>query len=74
MNDTAFASGSTVVLDAFKLAAARLRAAEHQPFLAVALYALVPIARPELGTFAIDERWRLYVDPDVLASWSVEEV
>lgn len=60
--------------DEHRLAAARLVAAERQPFLAVALYALSAVPAPQLGTFAVDERWRLYVDPAVLHEWSIEEV
>lgn len=53
--------------------AGRLRAADAQPFLAVALFALTPIAAPGTGTCSVDERWRLYVDPEVLEAWTVEE-
>ncbi|HEX6454089.1 MAG TPA: VWA-like domain-containing protein [Trebonia sp.] len=61
-------------LDHTRLAAARLRAAEAQPFLAVALYALTALADDSRPTFAVDERWRLYVNPQALAEWSVAEV
>lgn len=61
-------------LDHRKLAAARLAATERQPFLAAALHALSPVAAPGLGTFGVDTRWRLSIDPDVLAAWSVTEV
>jgi predicted metal-dependent peptidase len=60
--------------DATKLAAARLKAAQLQPFLGVALFALSPCSAPGLDTFAVDERWRLFVDPAALDRWSVEEV
>jgi len=60
--------------DRTRLAAARLRAADAQPFLALALYALIPITDPNRGTFAVDEAWRMYVDPACLAEWSVAEV
>src|SRR6266542_2183268 len=56
-----------------RLAAARLRAADAQPFLALALYALTPVADPGRGTFAVDEEWRIRVDPAALANWSVDE-
>jgi predicted metal-dependent peptidase len=60
--------------DETRLAAARLRAAEMQPFLAIALYALTPIGDATRPTFSVDERWRLYVNPDRLTEWSVPEV
>jgi predicted metal-dependent peptidase len=58
-------------LDHTRLAAARLRAAEAQPFLAMALYTLTPVADPSQPTFAVDERWRLYVNPQRLREWPV---
>ena len=56
------------------LQAARVLATRGQPYLAVALHSLVLRAAPGLGTFAVDPRWRLYVDPAVLTVWSVEQV
>jgi predicted metal-dependent peptidase len=61
-------------LDYTRLAAARLRAAELQPFLAVAMYALTPIADDSQPTFSVDDRWRLYVNPTKLKTWTVLEV
>jgi predicted metal-dependent peptidase len=61
-------------LDETRLAAARLCAAQAQPFLALALYALTPIADATRPTFSVDERWRLYVNPERLTEWSVPEV
>ena len=61
-------------LDIERLAAARLLASDSHPFLAEALYALIPVAKPGLGTFAVDEHWRLFVDPRRLAKWAVPEV
>ena len=60
-------------LDQTRLAAARLLAAEAQPFLAVALYALTPLADDSTPTFAVDESWRLYVNPRRLAEWPVTQ-
>lgn len=60
--------------DETKLAAARLRAIELYPFLGVALYALSPVNDPGRGTFAVDARWRLYIDPVALDEWPVEAV
>lgn len=61
------------MIEGTRLAAARLLAGDAHPFLAVALWALTPVAQPGLGTMAVDERWRLYLDPEVLERWSVRE-
>jgi hypothetical protein len=63
-----------VALDRAKLDAARLVAVDKQPFLAAALYSLRPYSAPGLGTIGVDEKWRLYVDPDILRKWSVNQV
>ncbi len=54
------------------LAAARLVACRWQPYLSSALFALQPVPRPGMGTFAVDARWRLYVDMDQAQEWGVE--
>ena len=51
------------------LAAARLLACRWQPYLSSALFSLHPLARPGMGTFAVDHNWRLYVDMDQARSW-----
>jgi predicted metal-dependent peptidase len=61
-------------LDLVKLSAARLWAADRYPYFATGLFALVPVATPGLGTFAVDTRWRLYVDPDVVTRWKVPQL
>ena len=63
-----------VRLDRRKLVAARLAAAELQPFLAEALYAMSPVETPGTGTFGVDQSWRLFVDPAAVERWSVTEV
>jgi predicted metal-dependent peptidase len=63
-----------VRLDLTRLAAARLLAAESHPFLAIALYALTPVADSSRPTFAVDENWRLFINPQQLIDWSVQEV
>lgn len=68
------AADSHLGLDHTRLAAARLLAAESHPFLAVALYALTPIADASTPTFAVDEHWRLFINPQRLIDWSVQEV
>lgn len=53
-------------------AAARLRAARMQPYLASAVFSLVPVPTPGYGTFAVDRWWRVYVDMDQARAWGVE--
>ncbi|MCW2606898.1 MAG: hypothetical protein JWO60_1591, partial [Frankiales bacterium] len=67
-------SGSLTGRDLEVLQAARVLATRHQPYLAIALHSAQLRAAPGLGTFAVDRAWRLYVDPAVLAVWSVEQV
>jgi predicted metal-dependent peptidase len=54
-----------------KLQAARLRLATERPYMSAALYNLVPVERPGLGTLAVDKWWRLYYDPEAVATWDV---
>jgi predicted metal-dependent peptidase len=56
------------------LAAARLLALDRMPYLASALFEVVVVRSPGLDTFAVDDRWRLYVGPAALERWSVQEV
>lgn len=51
-------------------AAARLRALHEMPYLASALFRVTPLAVPGQGIIGVDSNWRLYVDPDLLATWS----
>lgn len=53
------------------LAAARLLAADAMPYLASTLFEVVLVRAPGLDTFAVDARWRLYVDPARVRSWGV---
>ena len=52
-----------------ELAAARLRVVIDRPYLASALWSLVPVERPGLGTMAVDKYWRLYYDPKAMERW-----
>jgi len=61
-----------VQADAAFVAATRLRAARLEPYLASAIFALIPVPTPGLGTFAVDRHWRLYLDLDQARSWGVE--
>lgn len=59
-----------------RLRLARMNAVEQLPYFASAVFAMVPVAYPGLGTFAVDRHWRLYVDPAMLAeggTWSIPE-
>jgi predicted metal-dependent peptidase len=57
-----------------KLQAARLRLLTERPYLATALYSLVPVERRGLGTLAVDKWWRLYFDPEAVTTWDVREL
>ena len=59
-----------VKLDSLKIA--RTRAAEDRPYLASALWNLVPVERKGLGTMATDQHWRLYYDPEL--KWGPKEM
>lgn len=60
--------------DHTRLATARLRAIDQAPYLAVALLRLRPVAVSGLGTVAVDEAWRLYVDHDATDQWNLDEL
>jgi predicted metal-dependent peptidase len=61
-------------LDTAKVAAARLWATNTSPYFSAGLFALTPVEAVGLGTLAVDQRWRVYCDPDVVAEWSVPEL
>jgi predicted metal-dependent peptidase len=55
-----------------RLRLARMGAVEAMPYFGRALFALVPVAAPGLGTFAVGSDFRLYVDPAMLGErWSL---
>jgi predicted metal-dependent peptidase len=56
------------------LAAARLWAAARFPYLASGIFGAQVTAVPGLRSVAIDERWRLAADPDVVAGWTPAEL
>lgn len=55
-----------------RLAAARLWAANRYPYLAHALFACSISIVEDLGGIVVDEHWRLYVDPFIVAEWPIE--
>jgi predicted metal-dependent peptidase len=52
------------------LAAGRLWAASHFPYLASGLFGAQVLARPGIATVAVDEGWRLHADPELTAAWT----
>jgi predicted metal-dependent peptidase len=63
-----------VRLDEQRVAAARLWAAMRFPYLASAVFASKVVPMPKLGSIAADRSWRMYMDPDLVNSWSCDEV
>jgi predicted metal-dependent peptidase len=61
-------------LDQRKLAAARLWAATRLPYLASALFATRILPSPQRGVIAVDEAWRVYVDPGLLDAWTARQM
>ena len=59
-------------LNTHKLLAARLWAVRRYPYLTAALFASPVVASPGLKGAAVDESWRLYVDPETVEKQSVE--
>lgn len=57
-----------------KIAAARVIASEQMPYLASVIYAMVPVRVEGLNTFASDDRWRMYWDPQAVDRWDVQEI
>lgn len=58
-------------LNTHKLLAARLWAVDRYPYLTAALFASPVVASPGLKSAAVDESWRLYVDPAFVESASI---
>ena len=52
------------------LAAGRLWAASHFPYLASGLFGAQVLAKPGIATVAVDEGWRLHADPEVTVTWT----
>ncbi|HTJ75692.1 MAG TPA: VWA-like domain-containing protein [Acidimicrobiales bacterium] len=58
-------------LNTHKLLAARLWAVGRYPYLTAALFASPVVASPGLKGAAVDEAWRLYIDPETVEKQSV---
>jgi predicted metal-dependent peptidase len=63
-----------MALDQRKLAAARLWGATRLPYLASALFATRILPSPRRGVIAVDEAWRVYVDPGLLEAWTAGQL
>ncbi|MGI9614757.1 MAG: vWA domain-containing protein [Acidimicrobiales bacterium] len=61
-------------LDTQRLAAARLWATNQFPYLAAAIFASPSLPAPGLGRLSIDRSWRVYADPAIVETASVEEL
>lgn len=61
-------------LDRAPLAAARLWAATKFPYLASALFATVILPIDCKGMVAVDEKWRIYVDPALVSAWTPQQL
>ncbi|HEY6787925.1 MAG TPA: VWA-like domain-containing protein, partial [Trebonia sp.] len=55
------------------LAPARLWAATRFPYLATAIFAAQVTAADGIAAVAVDDRWRLRVDPEVAAGWTAAQ-
>jgi predicted metal-dependent peptidase len=56
------------------LAAGRLWAASRFPYLASGLFGAQVMAKPGIGTVAVDDSWRLHADPELTAGWTPAEL
>jgi predicted metal-dependent peptidase len=56
------------------LAAARLWAAAHYPYLASGIFGARVVPAPGIGTVAVDPGWRLWADPELTAGWTAAEL
>ena len=52
------------------LAAGRLWAASHFPYLASGLFGAQVLAEPGIATVAVDEGWRMHADPELTVTWT----
>jgi predicted metal-dependent peptidase len=66
--------GESTVLDARKVAAARVFAASRYPYLASALFAAQVQPEAGSGTIAVDRAWQIHADPVVLDAMAVEDL
>jgi predicted metal-dependent peptidase len=56
------------------IAAARLWAATQFPYLATGVFGMNLISDPGSGTVAVDDQWRVHIDPDLTVWWTPSQV
>jgi predicted metal-dependent peptidase len=56
------------------IAAARLWAATQFPYLATGVFGMTLISDPGSGTVAVDDQWRVHIDPDLTVWWTPPQV
>lgn len=61
-------------IDRGKIAAARLAASGHLPYLSSALFAMAVVAAPGCDTISVDPRWQVHADPAWVERLSVDEI
>jgi predicted metal-dependent peptidase len=61
-------------MDIRGVAAARLWAATRFPYLATGVFGMTLIADPGSGTVAVDDSWRMHIDPDLTVWWTPSQV
>jgi predicted metal-dependent peptidase len=59
---------------AHEIAAARLWAATRFPYLASGIFGMTLIEDPGSGTVAVDDSWRMHIDPDLTVWWTPSQV
>lgn len=57
-----------------RLNAAVTKALQYMPYLGMAMYSMIRIPAPGLGTFATDKYWRFYYDPAKVMEWTPDEL
>jgi predicted metal-dependent peptidase len=58
--------------EAARLAPSAVILLESAPYLATIWFELDTFVAPGLNTFAVDDKWRLYIDPAAMDRWGVE--
>ena len=56
-----------------RLQAARLRATKDRPYLATALWSMIPVESKTMPfPMAVDKYWRIYYNPDMISQWETK--